>query len=173
MMSNPWNASEASLARLQQVLDSWASIDWRAFSFRDASVAAEMLRGYAEPGLAAARPDDAALVAAVRSDTHPEPSVPEELLGALKAYQRLLRVLPPGAESHALPLLRAGVHSAIQIAALPPHEFARRWDELFPGEAALGERVHRNALTRRTHLALCHVQKVELNQPHYVVARFR
>jgi hypothetical protein len=95
------------------------------------------------------------------------------LLAALKGYQRLLRVLPTGAEAYALPLLVAGLHSALQIAELTPHEFALRWANLFPGEAELGERVHRNAVTRRVHVSLHHVQKTELSQPHYSAARFR
>src|SRR5262245_32156969 len=51
----------------------------------------------------------------------------ETLVPLLKAYQRLVRILPPGEERRALPLLESGLHSAIQIADLPRDEFGRRW----------------------------------------------
>lgn len=147
-----WTISEDTLQKLPRVLGE-ASIDWRSFSFADGSAFA----------------GHAALQGLQNAEAAPE----LELLAALKAYQRLLRVLPAGAEAYALPLLAAGVHSAIQIAELPRAKFAQRWAELFPDQAELGERVYRQAVTRRIHLALHHVQKAELHQPHYNAARFR
>jgi hypothetical protein len=97
----------------------------------------------------------------------------ETLAPLLKAYQRLLRILPPGEERRALPLLASGLHSAIQIAELPQDEFRRRWVALFPGDDALGLAVHRAALRRRGDLLLHHINAVQSNEPHYRAARFK
>lgn len=91
----------------------------------------------------------------------------------LKAYQRLLRILPSGEERRALPLLESGLHSAIQIAGIPRDEFMRRWGALFPGDDPLGLAVHRAALSRRSDLVLHHIHEVQRNEPHYRAARFK
>src|SRR5262245_49892880 len=64
----------------------------------------------------------------------PAPIRLSEAQSLLAAYQRLVRILPAGEEERALPLLESGVHSAIQVASIPPQQFARRWNELFPNE---------------------------------------
>jgi hypothetical protein len=97
----------------------------------------------------------------------------EALVPLVKAYQRLVRILPPGEDQRALPLLDSGMHSAIQIADLPRDEFARRWVALFPGEDDLGLAVHRAALGRRSALLLHHIHEVQRNEPHYRAARFK
>lgn len=95
------------------------------------------------------------------------------VVSALKGYQRLLAVLPQGEEGRALPLLKAGLHSAVQIASLPRAEVAEVWETLFPGEAELGEQVRRNAIARRSQVALHYVRSLQSNEPHYLAARFR
>ena len=97
----------------------------------------------------------------------------EIALPALRAYQRLVRVLPVGEEDRAYALLASGLHSAIQIASLPRREFARRWSVLFPTEDALGDAVYRAALGRRSELLLHHIHNVQCNEPHYRAARFK
>jgi hypothetical protein len=98
---------------------------------------------------------------------------PDVALPLLEAYQRLLRVLPSGEEQRALPLLEIGLHSAIQIAGIPRHEFERRWAELFPGEEALAVTVHRTAQSRRGVLLHRHMNVIQHNEPHYRTARFK
>lgn len=98
---------------------------------------------------------------------------PEGIVPLLKAYQRLLRILPVGEEHRVLALLESGLHSAIQIADIPRDDFARRWAELFPDEAALGEAVRSNAIARRSTLLLHHINNVQSNEPHYRAARFK
>jgi hypothetical protein len=56
---------------------------------------------------------------------------------------------------------------------MPRVEFRRIWDAVFPGEAGLGEQVQRNALARRSQIALEHIRSVQSNEPHYRAARFR
>jgi hypothetical protein len=94
-------------------------------------------------------------------------------LALLKAYQRVIRILPKGEEHRALPLLESGLHSAIQIASIPKHAFERHWASLFPGEEALGLTVYRAALSRRSQLLHRHLHEIQRNEPHYRAARFK
>jgi hypothetical protein len=140
------SVSRVALAELQYLFDVNASIDWRVVALGD-------------PG---------ALDALAWCDLEPKTMTP-----LLKAYQRLVRILPVSEEHRALPLLESGVHSAIQIASLPQDEFLRRWAALFPGEEALGRSIHRAALRRRGDLLLHHINEVQNNEPHYRAARFK
>lgn len=133
------------LARLQRLTEANPATDWRAVVL-----------------------DDAGLAALDWGELDREAVVP-----LLKAYQRVLRILPAGEEHRALPLLEAGLHSAVQIADLARDEFLRRWGALFPGEDALGLAVHRAAISRRGELLLHHINEVQRNEPHYRAARFK
>jgi hypothetical protein len=140
--------TDEALSKLQHIIEANKTADWRAFSFDDPN----LLGGLTWQGLEAEQ---------------------EALIPLLKAYQRLLHILPPSEDHRALPLLKAGLHSAIQIANIPQDQFARQWAALFPGEAALGEAVQRRAISRRSTLLLHHVNAVQSNEPHYRAARFR
>lgn len=137
-----------TLSSLQYLLDANQSVDWRAVSLDDPG----LLAGLAWQGLERHR---------------------DALLPLLKAYQRLLHILPPSEDRRALPLLQAGLHSAVQIASMPQAEFAQQWAALFPGDVALGDVVHRNAINRRSQLLLHHMSAVQSSEPHYRAARFR
>src|SRR5262249_19108853 len=108
------NATPEALLGLRAALDANSAADWRAFSFMEPAQLQTLKLPEAE--------DER-----------------EQLIPFLKAYQRLLFILPVGEESRALPLLGAGLHSAIQIAGIPKPDFLARWTALFPGEEALGE----------------------------------
>lgn len=97
----------------------------------------------------------------------------EAVVPLLKAYQRLLRILPIGEEHRALALLDSGLHSAVQIADLARDEFLDRWGALFPGEHDFGLAVHRAAVSRRSELLLHHINEVQRTEPHYRAARFK
>jgi len=147
-MSVTLTVSREALADLQSLLDANPTIDWRTTALDDPRV----LDGL-EWGAAGARRD--------------------ALVPLLMAYQRLARILPANEERRALPLLEAGLHSAIQIAGIARDEFLRRWVALFPGEDALGAAVHQSALSRRATLLLHHIDALQNNEPHYRAARFR
>jgi hypothetical protein len=147
MSTTPSVTSEA-LSKLRHVIEANEAVDWRAFSFGDPSLL-QTLRWRGCEG------------------------EQEELIALLKAYQRLLHILPPEQEHRALPLLGVGLHSAIQIAGMPKPEFARRWAELFPGEDPLGDTVYQNAVARRSYVLLQHIHSVQKNEPHYRAARFQ
>jgi hypothetical protein len=144
-MSVALHVSPTVLDELQRLIAASLSVDWRAVALDEAGLAALDWRELER----------------------------EALVPLVKAYQRLVRILPPGEEPRALPLLESGLHSAIQIADLPRDEFARRWAALFPGDDALGLAVHRAALSRRSALLLHHIYDVQRNEPHYRAARFK
>ncbi len=144
----PPNFSSDTLLKLHHLLDTNQSIDWRAFSFSDPNLNDKL----AELGLESAR---------------------EELIPLLKAYQRLLHILPLSEDHRALPLLAAGFHSAVQIANTPEDEFAHIWSTLFPNEAPLGDAVRAAAVARRSVLLLHHISTIQANEPHYRAARFK
>lgn len=145
-MSLMIRVSREILAELQRLIEANASVDWRTIALD-------------EPGT---------LDPLAWCDLKPKVMTP-----LLKAYQRLVRILPSGEERRARPLLESGLHSAIQIADIPRDEFTRRWAALFPGEDALGLAVHRTALSRRGELLLHHINEVQRNEPHYRAARFK
>lgn len=140
--------SGGDLSALRDLVASNATVDWREIALNDPKA----LDGLAW-GTAATRRD--------------------ELVPLLKAYQRLVRLLPAGEEGRAFPLLGDGLHSAIQIAGLSRDAFARRWSALFPGEDAAGAALHQSAISRRAALVLSHLDAVQHHEPHYRAARFR
>lgn|SRR5678815_2400137 len=145
-MSVTLNGSRTALAALQRLIEANPSVDWRAIALGDRSALDALDWCEQEPAV---------------------------MLPLLKAYQRLLYILPASEDRRALPLLESGLHSAIQIADIPEDEFARRWAALFPEDVALGEAVHRSALGRRSTLLLHHIHNVQSNEPHYRIARFK
>ena len=103
----------------------------------------------------------------------PDPLAMADALSLLAAYQRLVRILPAGEDDRALALLESGIHSAIQIASIPPGQFERRWDTLFPGEVEIGLSVYRSARRRRAVLLHRRMNDVQQNEPHYRASRFK
>lgn len=89
-----------------------------------------------------------------------------------QAYQRLLRILPPGEESRTSSMLEIGLHSAVQIAGMAKPAFLKQWTMLYAGEEELGEIIYQNAVARRADVVLHHIRAVQDNEPHYRAARF-
>lgn len=93
------------------------------------------------------------------------------LLGHLKAYQRLLRVLPsdngerPVADI-AKALLKINITSALQIASMGKKSFARETLKIFSSDQALTEQVYKRALAARKVLALRYIGQQQSLEPH-------
>nr|VFK12249.1 MAG: hypothetical protein BECKLPF1236B_GA0070989_10324 [Candidatus Kentron sp. LPFa] len=93
------------------------------------------------------------------------------LLPQLKAYQRLLRVLPddsavPNTANIAKALLKKGIHSALQIAYTPKKTFIEDNSKIFAGDADLAERVHRRAVACRKGVVLKYMHLSQGLEPH-------
>ncbi len=72
-----------------------------------------------------------------------------EMVKALKAYQRLARIIPGENPDIILALLEKNIHSALQIAAIPRPLFLNTYSNMFGKNTDLMERVYRNALAVR------------------------
>ncbi len=83
-----------------------------------------------------------------------------EIVPQLKAYQRLLKILPRKNNKLILNLLGANIHSAIQVASLPKQNFITTYSHLFSGKETAAEEFYDQALVIKTQLLLKHVQRI-------------
>lgn len=83
-----------------------------------------------------------------------------EIIPQLKAYQRLLKILPRKNNKLILNLLGANIHSAIQVASMPKQNFITTYSHLFSGKEAAAEIFYNKALAIKTQLLLKHVQRI-------------
>ncbi|MFV8755455.1 hypothetical protein ACNOYE_33320 [Nannocystaceae bacterium ST9] len=107
----------------------------------------------ANPGIESAGPS------ALAGATWPASEVDRgPLADALRAYQRLARVVARADRAVILGLLARGVESAIHIAAIPRPRFVAEFAALFDGDPERARELHQAALDRRSELALRYVQ---------------
>ncbi|NEQ35258.1 MAG: hypothetical protein F6K40_02630 [Okeania sp. SIO3I5] len=90
----------------------------------------------------------------------------ESLVKQLKAYQRMLRVVPPGRDDLAKALLKNGIQSSLQIASTPKKVFIQKNLELFNNERTLAEQVYLRALALRKAVTLQYMARVQQLEPH-------
>ncbi|MEM9003399.1 MAG: hypothetical protein AAGE59_07735 [Cyanobacteria bacterium P01_F01_bin.86] len=90
----------------------------------------------------------------------------EELLHQLKAYQRMLRVVPEGQEELAKKLLKSGIHSSLQIASTPKKVFIQTHLKLFDNDRALAEQIYLRALVLRKAVTLQYIARVQQTESH-------
>ena len=93
------------------------------------------------------------------------------LLPLLKAYQRLLRIIPTGYENLALPLLASGLHSAVQIASLASQQFLELTRDLVPEQPEVMEAIYRYAQLKRSQLVVQYMNILQNQEPHVRAAR--
>ena len=97
----------------------------------------------------------------------------EEILDALLAYQRLKKIMPELSQNTVLALLKVGIHSALQIAALPKVRFLHEYAALFEKDPAVVEQFYNQALAIRTQILLQYMEVKQANEPHVSVARIQ
>ena len=93
----------------------------------------------------------------------------EALLKLIKAYQRLLRVLPEDlkqAGQTAIDLLKAGFNSALQIANTAKNTFIQGTLEIFGNDRDLAERVYQRAIACRKGVALKYMNLAQNAEPY-------
>ncbi|NEQ65196.1 MAG: hypothetical protein F6K21_06800 [Symploca sp. SIO2D2] len=91
----------------------------------------------------------------------------ESLIEQLKAYQRMLRVVPRDKEELAEKLLKNGIKSALQIASQPKKVFIQKnLETIFDGDVAIAEQVYRRAIAVRKAVALQYIARVQQAEPH-------
>jgi hypothetical protein len=94
----------------------------------------------------------------------------ESLINQLKAYQRLLRIVPDDKEELAKKLLKNGIQSSLQIVSTPKKVFIQNNLKIFANDTALAEQVYMRALAVRKVVALQYVNQVQQAEPHTRVA---
>ena len=90
----------------------------------------------------------------------------ESLLNQIKAYQRMLRVVPHDREDLAKMLLKNGIHSSLQIANTPKKVFIQANLKLFNGDRTLAEHVYKRAVALRKAITLKYMARVQQTEPH-------
>jgi hypothetical protein len=83
-----------------------------------------------------------------------------EIIPQLKAYQRLIKILPRKNNKLILDLIGANIHSAIQVASMPKQNFIKTYSHLFSKKEAAAEEFYNKALAIKTQLLLKHVQRI-------------
>ena len=96
----------------------------------------------------------------------------EEVLQQFKAYRRLLKVMPEGTDhTIVMALLEAGIHSALQIAAIPRHRFVAQHLSLFGEDEASASTFHQHARAIRSRLLVQYMDRLQSNEPHLSTTR--
>ena len=89
----------------------------------------------------------------------------QEVLRHVKAYQRLVRILGEDNPKLIKSLLKANIHSAIQIAAIPKQKFMSDYFKLFGKDKELMSKVYRRAVAIRSKVLLKHMNVMQNAQP--------
>lgn len=94
----------------------------------------------------------------------------QDLLDQLKAYQRLLRLLPAGkgvdSSDYAKELLKEGFHSALQITDMGRLTFVSKVTSLFDGDVSQAESVFKRALACRKLVAIKYLKRRQQLESH-------
>ena len=95
----------------------------------------------------------------------------DPLLRQLKAYQRLLRVLPDDmgdlkTADVAKAFLTRGVESALQITGIPKKAFVQDYLDIVGGNSQLIEQVYQRAIACRKGVTLRYMNRSQLLEPH-------
>ena len=93
------------------------------------------------------------------------------LLGQIKAYQRLLRILPTNEDKInnsdiARELLKAGIHSALQITSMGRKKFIKETIKIFCDDKELALGVYKRALACRKLVAIKYIHLRQRLEPH-------
>ena len=97
----------------------------------------------------------------------------DQLVESLKVYQRLLRVLPEGDPALIESLIRAGLHSAIQIASIPKSKFVLEYGGLFSHDKLLIDATYQKALAIRSQLLIKHISAIQQAEPHTTESKLK
>ncbi len=95
----------------------------------------------------------------------------EAIIRQLKAYQRMLRVLPKDEQSLAKALVKSGIHSSLQIASTPKNKFIQDNIKLFKNNRELAEQVHTRAISIRKAVSLQYMNRTQQLEPHARAAK--
>ena len=95
-----------------------------------------------------------------------------ELISLLKGFQRLIRIIPEKNRDAALLLMKQGVHSALQIAAMTRRDFLGKYAGLFNDNEVLADAIYKSALKKRSMILVQYMNILQNGEPHISAARF-
>lgn len=95
-----------------------------------------------------------------------------EIIVQIKALQRLIRIIPENDQAVALSLMQAGIHSALQIAAMTRKDFMGKCSVLLSDNDDLSDAIYKNALAKRSAILIQYMNLLQNGEPHMASARF-
>jgi hypothetical protein len=95
----------------------------------------------------------------------------ESILELLRPHQRLIRLVPAERPELVYTLLNAGLHSALQIAAIPRQKFLSDYLELFDDDHTCAENIYERALAVRSDVVRRYLDVRQRHEPHVNLAR--
>ena len=96
-----------------------------------------------------------------------------ELFKLLRAYQRILRIMPNEHNDWIMNLLYADISSATQIASMPRTEFIRICNEECGLSEELAKSIYKNAQAKKSELIVQYMKILQNNEPHIREAKFK
>ena len=90
----------------------------------------------------------------------------KNLNNVLKAYQRLLRIVPDQDSDLIMDLLKVNIHSATQITGFTKRDFIKKHKKIFKGKEEIGNQLYDNALKKRSQLVVQYMDILQNNEPH-------
>jgi hypothetical protein len=98
--------------------------------------------------------------------------ITDETIELLKAYQRLVRIIPDEYSDIAPVFLREGIHSAIQIASMAKNDFIDVCRDKCGINPDIAETVYRNAQAKKSEIVVQYMKSYQDNEPHIKSAKF-
>lgn len=95
-----------------------------------------------------------------------------ELVFQAKAFQRLIRIIPEQNREVALFLMKEGIHSALQIAAMTRKDFMGKFARTIRDDDKLADAIYKRALEKRSVILIQHMNILQNEEPHISSARF-
>lgn len=96
----------------------------------------------------------------------------EILFELVKAYQRILRIMPERKEDYAFIFLKNRVHSAMQVASMSMKQYMTAVTEMIPDDREGAEEIYNRALNRRSTILVQYMDILQNSEPHISAARF-
>jgi hypothetical protein len=97
----------------------------------------------------------------------------KEVLEQLRGYQRLLKINPAQEQQTLMHLLQEGIHSALQIAALPLPRFIEMYGGAFGGDAEAATVYYQRAAAIRSRILLEYMAIKQGHEPHVRSSRVK
>lgn len=83
------------------------------------------------------------------------------MLSTLKAYQRLIKIIPGNNKDIAVSLLKENIFSPVQIASMSKDNFVKECGKALDGENELASKIYLNAVKKKSMVLLNHLENTK------------